>query len=128
MSTDTGPERATTAAPPGPRDSDEQTYLAMQASPEFQELRKRYRGWVLPVTVAALVWYFLYVGLAAYASDFMGTKVFGNINIGLLLGLGQFASTFGVTALYVRHADKALDPAAERLRGQFEGHREGDRA
>ena len=99
----------------------EQSYVAMQESPEFQDLRKRYRGWVIPVTIAALVWYFAYVGLAAYASDFMGQKLVGNITVGLVFGLLQFISTFGVTALYIRHADKNLDPVSTRLRDQFEG-------
>lgn len=98
----------------------EASYVAMQASPEFQDLRRRYRGWVLPVAAASLAWYFFYVGLAAYAADFMGTKLVGNINIGLVLGLLQFVSTFVVTALYVRHADRVLDPAAQKLREQFE--------
>jgi uncharacterized membrane protein (DUF485 family) len=95
-------------------------YIAMQETPEFQELRKRYRGWVLPVAAAALVWYFLYVALAAYASDFMGQKLFGNINVGLVMGLLQFVSTFGITALYVRYADKKLDTAAAALCDKFE--------
>jgi len=98
----------------------ESQYLAMQESPEFQELRKRYRGWVLPVAAGALVWYFLYVLLAAYAADFMGQKLVGNINVGLVMGLLQFVSTFLVTALYIRHADKSLDPASQRLREKFE--------
>ena len=41
-----------------------------------------------------LAWYLLYVLLADYAHDFMSTKVVGNINIGLILGLLQFVSTF----------------------------------
>jgi uncharacterized membrane protein (DUF485 family) len=98
----------------------EAVYIAMQETPEFQELRKRYRGWVLPVAAAALVWYFLYVALAAYASDFMGQKLFGNINVGLVMGLLQFVSTFGITALYVRYADKKLDTAAAALCDKFE--------
>jgi uncharacterized membrane protein (DUF485 family) len=98
----------------------EQRYVAMQQSPEFQDLRRRYRGWVLPVAAVSLVWYFAYVALAAYASGFMGRAVYGNINIGLVMGLLQFVSTFAVTALYVRHADHVLDPASSRLRRQFE--------
>ncbi|MEX2291443.1 MAG: DUF485 domain-containing protein [Mycobacteriales bacterium] len=98
----------------------ETSYLVMQESPEFQELRRRYRGWVLPVALGALVWYFAYVALAAYAADFMGQRLVGNINVGLVLGLLQFVSTFAVTALYIRHADKSLDPASQRLREKFE--------
>ena len=105
---------------PGTYTAAESQYVAMQDSPEFQDLRRRYRGWVLPVAAAALVWYFAYVALAAYASDFMGQKLVGNINVGLVMGLLQFVSTFGVTALYIRHADKVLDPVSQRLRHSFE--------
>ena len=45
----------------------EEKYLAAQETPEFQELRRRYRGWVLPVAGASLVWYFLYVLLGCEA-------------------------------------------------------------
>ncbi len=99
---------------------DEAKYLAAQEAPDFQDLRKRYRGWVLPVAAGALIWYFLYVALAAYAPDFMARSVFGNINIGLIMGLLQFVTTFGITALYIRYADRVLDPVSSRIREQFE--------
>jgi uncharacterized membrane protein (DUF485 family) len=99
----------------------EQKYAAVQETPEFQDLRKRYRGFVIPVAVASLVWYFAYVLLAAYAPGFMGQKVFGNITLGLVLGLLQFVTTFVVTQVYVSYADKKLDPASARIRDEFEG-------
>ena len=99
----------------------ERRYVAVQDSAEFQDLRRRYRGWVLPVAAASLFWYFVYVALAAYAPGFMGGKVVGNITVGLVLGLLQFVTTFAVTALYVRYADRVLDPASSRLRDEFEG-------
>jgi uncharacterized membrane protein (DUF485 family) len=98
----------------------EAKYLAAQEARDFQELRKRYRGWVLPVAAAALVWYFLYVLLAAYAPGFMGRPVIGNINVGLIMGLLQFVTTFGITALYIRFADRTLDPVSSRIRNEFE--------
>ena len=51
----------------------------------------------------------------------MAIKLFGNINVGLVLGLGQFVSTFAITIIYVRWADREFDPTAERLRAQIEG-------
>jgi uncharacterized membrane protein (DUF485 family) len=98
----------------------EARYVAVQATPEFQDLRKRYRGWVLPVTAGALLWYFAYVVLAAYATGFMSQKLVGNINVGLVMGLLQFVTTFGITALYIRYADKVLDPASSRIRDRME--------
>jgi uncharacterized membrane protein (DUF485 family) len=96
------------------------TYRDVQLSPDFAELRRRFRRFVFPMTALFLAWYFLYVLLAAYAHDFMATKVFGNITVGLLFGLGQFASTFIITMVYARWADRRLDPVGERLREQIE--------
>ena len=72
-------------------------FLAMQASPEFQELRTRLRRFVFPMTAFFLLWYGLYVALGAFAHDFMAIRVFGNINVGLLIGLGQFLTTFVIS-------------------------------
>ncbi|SEB22812.1 MULTISPECIES: DUF485 domain-containing protein [unclassified Mycobacterium] len=98
-------------------------FLAMQASPEFQELRTRLRRFVFPMTAFFLVWYGLYVALGAFAHDFMAIRVFGNINIGLLIGLGQFLTTFVITGLYVRFANRELDPRAAAIREELEGAR-----
>jgi uncharacterized membrane protein (DUF485 family) len=103
--------------PPTPTEA---KYIAVQKSPEFQDLRTRYRRWVIPVTVAALVWYLMYVLLAAYAPGFMGQVLFGNINLGLVLGLLQFVSTFAITSAYVRYADRVLDPRSARIREEME--------
>lgn len=96
-------------------------FLAMQASPEFQELRTRLRRFVFPMTAFFLVWYGLYVALGAFAHDFMAIRVFSNINVGLLIGLGQFLTTFVITGLYVRFANRELDPRAAAIRDELEG-------
>jgi uncharacterized membrane protein (DUF485 family) len=98
-------------------------FLAMQASPEFQELRTRLRRFVFPMTAFFLVWYGLYVALGAFAHDFMAIQVFGNVNVGLLIGLGQFLTTFLITGLYVRFANRELDPRATAIREELEGTR-----
>ena len=92
----------------------------LQDSAEFQQLRRVFRSFIFPMTALFLVWYFAYVLLAAFASGFMSTKVFGNINVGLLFGFGQFISTFAITILYKRWADKKFDPAADALRERLE--------
>ena len=96
-------------------------YQEVQRAPEFQELRRRLRRFVFPMSVAVLLWYLLYVLLATYAPAFMATKLFGNINVGLVIGLLQFVSTFAITAIYVRYANRYLDPSAARLREMIEG-------
>lgn len=95
-------------------------FKTVQDSAEFQELRSRYRRFVFPVTGGALAFYFLYVLLAAYAPGFMGEKVVGNINVGLIFGLLQFVMVFGITAVYIRFARETLDPMSTKIRDDLE--------
>ncbi|MDV3223485.1 DUF485 domain-containing protein [Intrasporangium sp.] len=90
-------------------------FAELQNSEEFIELRRRFRRFVFPMTIAFLAWYFLYVLLSVFAKDFMGTRVFGDITWGLILGLLQFVTTFAITMYYARWADREFDPRAAAL-------------
>jgi uncharacterized membrane protein (DUF485 family) len=81
-------------------------YEQIHAGDDFQELRKRYRAFAIPWTVAFMVWYLLYVLASSFATDLMSTRLVGNINVALVFGLLQFVSTFGIAWLYSRHANK----------------------
>lgn len=100
-------------------------YQRLAQSSDFQELKARYRGFVFPWTVAFLVWYLLYVALSNWASGFMGTKVLGNINLGLILGLLQFLTTFLIAWMYSRHAAARFDPLAQKIKAEFEASERG---
>src|SRR6476660_3282918 len=69
-------------------------FVEMQQSAEFGELRSSHRSFAFPLTVGFILWYLLYVLLSNYAGGFMGTKLFGNVNVALVLGLAQFLTTF----------------------------------
>ena len=97
-------------------------YLEAQNSPEFAELKRRFRRFAFPMTFAFFAWYLLYVLLSTYAPDLMSTEVFGNVNLGILLGLGQFVSTFLITQLYVRYSGRTTDPIADEMRERLERH------
>ncbi|MBM7783470.1 DUF485 domain-containing protein [Tenggerimyces flavus] len=97
----------------------QQAYASIAKSGEFRELRKRYRNFAFPWTIAFMVWYLLYVVCANWAPGFMSAKVLGNINVALVFGLLQFVSTFLIAFLYSRHANKALDPIADRLNAEY---------
>jgi uncharacterized membrane protein (DUF485 family) len=95
----------------------------VQATPEFAQLRRRVRGFAFPMTAAFLLWYVAFVLLASYAGDFMATPVLGAINIGLVIGLLQFVSTFVIATVSVRYARRRIDPLADRIRVRVEGGR-----
>jgi uncharacterized membrane protein (DUF485 family) len=96
-------------------------YQQIQETSDFQELRRRFRAFAFPTAVAFLAWYLLYVVLSGWAHSFMGTKLVGNLNVALLLGLLQFVSTFLIAWLYSRHAAAKLDPLAAKLRADAAG-------
>lgn len=95
-------------------------YDRLHESPEFAELRKRYRGFVFPATVAFLAWYLLYVVLSNWATGFMNHVLFANINVALVFGLLQFVTTFGLAWLYARYSGAKLDPLAMELTRRYE--------
>jgi uncharacterized membrane protein (DUF485 family) len=101
--------------PPTSVDHPVGSYLEVADSPEFAALRRTFRRFVFPMAALFLAWYLLFVLLSIYAKDFMATKVIGNIHLGLIIGLLQFVSTFVITTVYARWADRKFDPAAAEL-------------
>ena len=95
-------------------------YQRIHATDDFKQLKRAYLGFVVPMTVAFMVWYLLYVFASNWAGGFMGTQVFGNINVALIFGLLQFVSTFGIAIWYARYSARRVDPIADRLRDQYE--------
>ena len=99
-----------------PRDAHAAVYLTVQRSAAFQQVRRRYRRFVLPASAAFLVWYLAYVVTATVAPDLMARPVVGVFNVAMAAGLAQFASTFLLTWAYVRHARLRRDKLALELR------------
>ncbi|MEV6944297.1 DUF485 domain-containing protein [Streptomyces sp. NPDC051172] len=116
MATETPPPSKTQTRLPSTEE-----FVAEQESAEFGELRRSHRSFAFPLTVGFIAWYLLYVLLSNYADDFMGTKLFGNINVALVLGLAQFLTTFLIAWWYSRHAAAKLDPKAEAIKSRMEG-------
>jgi uncharacterized membrane protein (DUF485 family) len=95
-------------------------YDRLAETAEFKELRRRYRGFAFPATAAFLVWYLLYVVLSNWAHDFMAHKLVGNINVALVFGLLQFATTFILAWVYSNYSTRKLDPLARQLDEDYE--------
>jgi uncharacterized membrane protein (DUF485 family) len=105
---------------PGAVRSDREVYDAFATREEFVELRRRYRAFAFPATIAFMVWYVTYVICNNWARGFMDTPVVGHVNIAVVFGLLQFVSTFAIAFLYARHANAQLDPLAASLQDEFD--------
>jgi uncharacterized membrane protein (DUF485 family) len=116
--------RSTAAPPVGDREDlaatgtehhPEIDWSAASRSPEFRELVKRRRSWVIPALAFVFVWYFGFIALAGYAPDFMGERIYEGFTVGYALALSQFVMTWVLGWLYLRQADRVFDPLARRV-------------
>jgi uncharacterized membrane protein (DUF485 family) len=87
---------------------------AIERSPEFQELVRRRRRFVIPCTVFFLAWYMGFILLTAYAEGFMGERIYEGLTVGYCLALTQFVMVVVLGLWYLRKSDREFDPLAER--------------
>jgi uncharacterized membrane protein (DUF485 family) len=109
----------TTSTPQGGATPDDRLrgtdWEGIERSPEFQELVRRRRSFVLPATIFFLAYYMAFILLAGYAEDFMGSSVYEGLTVGYCLALTQFLMVFVLGILYLRKADRTYDPLAQRV-------------
>ena len=90
-------------------------WIAAERSPEFQELVKRRRAFVIPATIFFLAFYMGFILLAGYAPDFMAESVYQGLTVGYCLALTQFAMVLVLGLWYLRKSDAEFDPLAARV-------------
>jgi uncharacterized membrane protein (DUF485 family) len=97
---------------------------AAAQSPEFRELIRKRRSFVLPATIFFMAWYFGFIILAGYAPDFMGESIYEGFTVGYLIALSQFVMVWVLAGLYLRRADRVFDPLAEKVIEKTPGARD----
>jgi uncharacterized membrane protein (DUF485 family) len=87
----------------------------IERSPEFQELVRKRRSFVLPATIFFLAYYMGFILLTGYAEDFMASSVYEGLTVGYCLALTQFVMVFALGIMYLRRADRDYDPLARNV-------------
>jgi uncharacterized membrane protein (DUF485 family) len=93
----------------------------IERSPEFQELVRKRRSFVVPATIFFLTYYMGFILLCGYAKDFMAESVYEGLTVGYCLALTQFVMVFTLGILYLRKSDRDYDPLAARIVEMAEG-------
>ena len=96
------------------------------AKPEFRELMVAKARFIVPATVAFIVYYFALPILVGYAPEFMKTPVIGPVNLAYLFALSQFFFAWFIAWRYMRAADR-FDAMAQRLLSQLAAEKEKER-
>ena len=70
----------------------------------------------LKLTGAMLFVYFGFILLIAFGKDFMSNQITDGLSVGMALGVLVILSTWALTWIYVRWANRVYEPEVERLR------------
>ena len=87
----------------------------IERSPEFQELVRKRRAFVVPATIFFLAYYMGFILLCGYAKDFMAESVYEGLTVGYCLALTQFLMVFVLGLMYLRKSDRDYDPLAAKV-------------
>ncbi|MFE9246247.1 DUF485 domain-containing protein [Nocardiopsis sp. NPDC006938] len=88
----------------------------LSVDPAFVKLRRRFAVQSGLLVGTFLLSYLSYLLLSAYARDFMSVRVADQVNVALVMGIGQFLLTFALAWAFGRFSARAIDPLAEGLR------------
>ncbi|BAC69079.1 hypothetical protein AQJ43_09700 [Streptomyces avermitilis] len=83
---------------------------------DLAALRSAYRVLRRVSTLTALGSFVVYVVLSCYAPDLMGSKIAGELSLGMALGVLQLIVTFAAVLWYGRSAQRSVDPLARVVR------------
>jgi uncharacterized membrane protein (DUF485 family) len=91
----------------------------IEREPEFQELVRARRSFVIPGTIFFLAWYMGFIVLTAVAADFMGERIYQGLTVGYVLALTQFLMVLVLGIWYLRKSEQVFDPLAERVIARY---------
>jgi len=119
--TDVAPTGRTSAKPAHELTAEEErgnvNWDAIAADPDFKRLIARKIGFILPMTIFFLVYYFALPVLVGWFPALMKTKI-GTVNYAYLFALSQFFMAWIVAAIYVTKA-AGWDKAAAAVLAKF---------
>jgi uncharacterized membrane protein (DUF485 family) len=98
--------------------------MAIEDTDDFRQLVAERRRFVVPALCVFAVWFGTFLGLAAYARDFMRKTPIGDISWAYLLALSLIAMTWAIAWTYLRWSDRRLAPLIERLEARQSGDRQ----
>ena len=89
--------------------------LHLLDDPDFKDLVARKNTISINLTIATLIIYYGFILLIAFKRDLFGAKAFGNVTVGILLGIGVILACWLLTGIYVRWANRNYDSMVARL-------------
>lgn len=98
------------------------TLEAIRSAPEYQELLARRRALILPLSILTLVIYYAFILALAFFPEALSVRIGeGVTTLGILIGLGVIFSTFVITGIYVRKANREIEDLLIKIQQKYKG-------
>jgi uncharacterized membrane protein (DUF485 family) len=104
---------------------DPYAHASRHTGADLAALRSAYRLLRRVSTLTALGSFVVYVVLSCYAPDMMGSRIAGELSLGMALGVLQLVVTFAAVFWYGRSAQRSVDPLARAVRQRAAGRHTG---
>jgi uncharacterized membrane protein (DUF485 family) len=88
---------------------DVSTLRRIEADPNYEKLvsERKSLGWTL--TIVTLVIYYGYIAIVAFAPSIIAIKFFGDITVGIIMGVAIIVASILLTGIYVLRANSQYD-------------------
>lgn len=91
-------------------------YTTIANSPQYKQLLERKKKVAWPLAMLVTVAYFSFIFIVAYHPKLLAQKLSGSvISYGIVGGLGLIIFTFLITYLYVRYANRHIEPMIQNI-------------
>jgi uncharacterized membrane protein (DUF485 family) len=114
MSDESAPDARRSRAGTRDADSGAVDWTRIERSAEFRELTSRRHRFIAIAAAITFGVFLVYLGVATFATGFMGTTV-GGVPVAWLAAMTQVLLTWGVTWTYLRKADRVFEPLERRV-------------
>lgn len=90
--------------------------------PEYQELLKRRRALIVPLSILTLTIYFAFILALAFFPESLSVRIGGGVtSIGIVIGLCVILITFAITGFYVHRNNRDVEGLIHTLQSKMKG-------
>lgn len=94
----------------------------VSSMPEYQELLKRRRALIVPMSILTLVIYYAFILALAFFPEALSIRIGDGVtSIGILIGLGVIFATFAITGFYVYRNNRDIEGLIHTLQSKVKG-------
>lgn len=91
-------------------DMNDPVVARIEASPKYQELKRKRNGFGWLLTILMLIVYYGFVGLIAFDKELLAKPIGDGVTtLGIPIAFGVIVFTIAITGLYVRRANGEYD-------------------